>query len=198
MLDGQYKEYFTAEYLKHLLDSYHAFGPIIGISLPFIEAFLPFLPLVVFVVANASAFGLLNGFIYSLTGSCLGAVLLFYIIRRFGQKRFFSFLNTHVKVRKTINWIERHGFGPIFLLFCFPFTPSVLIIIVAGLSRVSIIQFLLALVLGKTVMIFTISFIGQDITSFFHSPLKTIIVIASMGLLWLGGKGLERKFNLNK
>lgn len=52
-----------------------------------------------------------------------------------------------------MGWIERKGFAPIFVIFCFPFTPSALINVVAGLSRISVKQFGLALAFGKLVMI---------------------------------------------
>jgi len=49
---------FTHENITSFFESYKAFGPIVAILLPLIEAFLPFLLLVAFAVANANAFGL--------------------------------------------------------------------------------------------------------------------------------------------
>ena len=51
-------EWFEVDKIIELSQHYRALGPLIGILLPFIESFLPFLPLFVFVFANASAFGL--------------------------------------------------------------------------------------------------------------------------------------------
>ena len=51
-------EWLDADKIIELSQHYKALGPLIGILLPFIEAFLPFLPLVVFVIANAGAYGL--------------------------------------------------------------------------------------------------------------------------------------------
>lgn len=96
-----------------------------------------------------------------------------------------------------MGWIERKGFAPIFILFCFPFTPSALINVVAGLSRISIRQFVLALALGKLVMIFILSYIGSDLTSFIHKPVKTIIVIGVIFTLWYVGKKIEVKLELH-
>ena len=53
--------YLTEEQLTEWFQSYRAL-PAAAAALPFIEAFLPFLPLVVFVVANTNAFGLWEGF----------------------------------------------------------------------------------------------------------------------------------------
>ncbi|MEH7460010.1 hypothetical protein CON65_17020 [Bacillus pseudomycoides] len=191
------KEYFSVENMDHLVESYRAFGPILGIGLPMVEALIPALPLIVFVMANAVAFGLWLGFFYSWFGSVLGALIVFFVIRRFGRSRFFSFLNKHAKVRSAMGWIERKGFAPIFVLFCFPFTPSALINVVAGLSRISIKQFGLALAFGKLVMIFILSYIGHDLTSFIHNPVKTVVVIGVIFILWYIGKKIEVKLELH-
>lgn len=191
------KEYFSAENMNQLVESYRAFGPLLGIGLPMVEAIIPALPLIVFVMANAVAFGLWFGFLYSWIGSVLGALIVFSVIRRFGRTRFFSFVNKHPKVRKAMGWIERKGFAPIFILFCFPFTPSALINVVAGLSRISRKQFVLALALGKLVMVFILSYIGSDLTSFIHKPVKTIIVLGVIFILWYVGKKIEVKLELH-
>lgn len=174
-----------------LIQDYRSFGPIPGLVLPIIEAFLPFLPLFVFVTANASAFGLGWGFLFSWIGACTGALLVFSIVRKYGQKRFLSFLKNHKQVKRLVDWVDRHGFGPLFLLMCFPFTPSAVVNIVAGLSRISIYQYGVAVLAGKMVMIFSISYIGHDIPSLIHNPKKTIILGIVIVILWYIGKRIE-------
>ncbi|UOY92082.1 TVP38/TMEM64 family protein [Ectobacillus sp. JY-23] len=192
------QQYFTIENMQQLLQSYRNFGPMAGILLPMLEAFLPFLPLFAFIMANAAAYGLWGGFFYSWLGSCIGSLLLFLLIRSFGRHRFFGFVNRHPKVRKSMSWIERKGFGPIFLLFCLPFSPSALINVVAGLSRISKKQFVLALLLGKVVMILGMSYIGYDIFSFVKKPIKTLIVAGIVFVLWYIGKKIEIRLELGK
>jgi uncharacterized membrane protein YdjX (TVP38/TMEM64 family) len=189
------KAWFTLENIMDLIQEYRSFGPIPGVVLPMIEAFLPFLPLVLFVMANASAFGLWLGFLYSWLGSCLGALLLFLLIRKYGQKRVFSFLSKHPKVRKLMDWVDRHGFGPLFLLLCFPFTPSVVVNIVAALSKISIYQYMLAVAIGKMVMIFTMSFVGYDLHSLITQPYRTAVVFLVIFILWYVGKRIEVRLN---
>ncbi|MGG3563518.1 TVP38/TMEM64 family protein [Neobacillus rhizosphaerae] len=190
------KAWFTLENIMSLIQEYRALGPLPGILLTIIEAFLPFLPLFLFVMANASAFGLWLGFLYSWIGTCIGALLVFLLVRRYGQGRLLSFLQRHPKVRKLMDWVERHGFGPLFLLLCFPFTPSAVVNIVAGLSKISTAQYMLAVCIGKMVMIFTISFIGYDIHSLITKPFRTVIVFLVIFILWYIGKRIE--FRLNK
>lgn len=178
-----------------LIKQYRSLGPLPGILLPMLEAFLPFLPLFLFVMANASAFGLWWGFLFSWLGACVGALLLFFVIRRFGQRRLLSFLPKHPKVRKLMDWVDRHGFGPLFILLCFPFTPSAIVNIVAGLSKISMYQYMLAVFIGKMVMIFTISFVGYDLHSLITKPYRTIMVVGIIFILWYVGKRIEVRLN---
>lgn len=181
------------DYIMQLLSDYESLGPLPGILLPFIEAFLPFLPLVVFVFANAAAYGLLEGFLLSWSGAALGAIVVFTIIRRLGDKKIFRAISKNKQVTKVTNWLEKRGFGPLFLLMCFPFSPSAIINVVAGLSNVSRQQFILAVLLGKSVMIFSIAYVGSSILEFAQKPVKTIVVGAGIGLFWLLGKYIEKR-----
>ncbi|MED1470253.1 TVP38/TMEM64 family protein [Bacillus salipaludis] len=189
------KEWFSLDNIMDLIKQYRSLGPLPGILLPMLEAFLPFLPLFLFVMANASAFGLWWGFLFSWLGACVGALLLFFVIRRFGQRRLLSFLPKHPKVRKLMDWVDRHGFGPLFILLCFPFTPSAVVNIVAGLSKISMYQYMLAVFIGKMVMIFTISFVGYDLHSLITKPYRTIIVVGVIFILWYVGKRIEVRLN---
>lgn len=191
------KEYATLENITNLLEQYRSLGPLPGIFLPMAEAFLPIFPLFLFVLANAAAFGLWKGFLISWIGATTGAFLVFIIVRRLGQQRFFRFLRKHHQVQKIMNWLERHGFGPLFLLLCFPFSPSSVINVVAGLSRIGIYQFLLAVILGKVVMIFTVSFVGYDIISLVKNPGKTAVVLIFIAILWVIGKRIEIRLQKN-
>ncbi|NQD67812.1 TVP38/TMEM64 family protein [Bacillus haikouensis] len=189
------KEWFTLENIMELVQQYRALGPFAGILLPMLEAFLPFLPLVVFVMANANAFGLWFGFLFSWIGAAAGALLVFLLVKRYGDTRLFRFLQNNRQVNRLTRWVDKHGFGPLFLLLCFPFTPSALVNVVAGLSGISIAQYMLAVLTGKMVMIFTISFIGYDIISLVQKPIRTVIVGVIIFILWIIGKQIEIRLN---
>lgn len=146
-----------------------------------------------FVLANSVVYGLLRGFLYSWIGSVIGAVSIFLIIRRLGDKKPFRAITKQKQVKRVIVWVEEHGFGPLFLLMCFPFSPSAVINVVSGLSKVSRQQFILAVLLGKSVMIFTISYVGSSIASFAQNPVKSIVVGICILLFWILGKYLERR-----
>ncbi|PLT27710.1 TVP38/TMEM64 family protein [Peribacillus deserti] len=189
------KEWMTLENIYDLINEYRSLGPLPGILLPMLEAFLPFLPLVVFVLANANAFGLWLGFLVSWIGSCAGALLVFWLVRKYGQGRFLQFIQRHRQVRRLMDWVDRHGFGPLFIMLCFPFTPSAMVNVVAGLSHISPLQYGLAVLAGKMVMVFSISFVGYDLASLIHKPVRTVIVLTVIFLLWFVGKRIEARLN---
>ncbi|MBD7942987.1 MULTISPECIES: TVP38/TMEM64 family protein [Psychrobacillus] len=186
-------DWFSLDTLTNLTHDYRALGPIFGILLPFLEAFLPFLPLVVFIVANVAAYGLLFGFLISWVGSFVGAYTVFLVIRKYGRARVLGFITRHERIQKLILWVERNGFGPLFLLICFPFTPSALVNIVAGLSNIKKHTYLWTVASGKLIMIFVVSFIGSDLKALVTQPIRTAIVVIVIAILWFIGKRVEKR-----
>lgn len=47
----------TQEQVQYWFDLFGSLGYIVGFLLPFIEAFIPVLPIIVFVIVNVNAFG---------------------------------------------------------------------------------------------------------------------------------------------
>ena len=188
-------EWFTVENMEHIAAQYRTLGPIMGILLPFLEAFLPFLPLVVFVVANASAFGLWIGFLLSWLGSVAGSYAVFLLVRHFGKHPKLRFVTNSKKVQKFIKWVDMNGISPLFVLLCFPFTPSVIVNIVAGLSHIHKKYYLIVLLAGKFVMIFGMSVLGYDLKSLITSPVRLISAGVAIVLLWWIGKLMEKRLN---
>lgn len=184
----------TLEQIEQFLEKLSGLGPLPGILAPFAETFIPFLPLVLIIAANVNIYGFGFGILFTWIGVITGAICLFLICRRFGgtfgawiQKRF-------PKIKSFFNWVEKKSFTPLFLLYCFPFTPSVVITMVSGLSRVPFHTFLVAIIFGKSVMILSIALISFDITNLFTHPWRIIVSILGIILLWFGGKKLESHY----
>lgn len=188
-------DWFSMDTLTEITNQYRALGPIIGFLLPFIEAFLPFLPIFAFVIANADAYGFWFGFLLSWSGTVTGSYLLFLLIRKYGRSRFLRFMTKHKRIQRLINWVDRNGFGPLFVLLCFPFTPSSIVNIVAGLSKMKKQHYFWTLVAGKFIMIITITYIGYDLRSLITNPMKTAVIALVIILLWFAGKHLEKRLD---
>ncbi|OPA76102.1 hypothetical protein BVG16_17955 [Paenibacillus selenitireducens] len=192
-----YVSQLDMQQIEALLEKYSALGPLPGILLPFLEAFLPFLPLFIIAAGNASAYGLGLGFLYSWIGSVLGALILFLLARRFGGRLNDYLSRKYPKAEHFFHWVEQRGFTPLFILYCFPFTPSFFINIASGMSRVPLGIFLSAIMLGKGVMIFLMSFVGHDWQGFASQPWRIIALVVGLIILWLGGKRVEKRFQIN-
>lgn len=185
-------EFFN--YIIDLLDKYENLGPLPGILLPFIEAFLPFLPIFVFVMANSAAYGLFKGFLYSWIGASFGSIGVFITIRKFSGNRLIRRIRNNEQVEKITSWVDRRGFGLLFVLLCFPFAPSAVINVVAALGKISLQRFMLAVFLGKSVMIFSLAYIGVSIFEFAKKPVQTTIIVACIVVFWFVGKYIEKLF----
>ncbi len=177
---------------QEIAGEHRIIGTFIALLLPMIEAFLPFLPLAAFVVANATAYGLWLGFLLSWGGAVIGSYCVFLIIRKYGHNRFFGFITNRPSIQKLIRWVEMQGFTPLFILLCFPFTPSSVVNVVAGLSNLKKKSYLLTIMSAKFVMILVISWIGSDLQSLITKPWKTVLIIFAILIMWLGGKWVEK------
>lgn len=185
----------TLEQIEQFLKSLSSFGPLPGILVPLLEAFLPFLPLIVIIAANVNIYGFGFGMLFSWVGIVLGGTSIFGLCRKFGHRFRARVEKRYAVVAKIFNWIESKGFTPLFLLSCFPFTPSVLITIVAALSKLPFRSFLVAVALGKAVMVLVIGLLSFDITNLVNHPWRIIASVVGIALLWFGGKRLERRYN---
>lgn len=185
----------TLEQIEQFLESLSSLGPLPGILVPLLEAFLPFLPLIVIIAANVNIYGIGFGILFSWIGIVCGAACIFAIFRKFGHKLRKRLENRYSTMEKIFGWIESKGFTPLFLLSCFPFTPSVLITFVAALSKLPFRSFMIAIALGKSVMVLIIALLSFDITNLLTEPWRIIVSLIGVAVLWIGGKKLEQRYN---
>jgi uncharacterized membrane protein YdjX (TVP38/TMEM64 family) len=166
-----------ANYTEVFLKYVEQIGPAAGVMLPIIEAFIPILPLVGFVIINVAVFGFFMGYLYSWIGNCLGSLLLFMLIRKIGGKKIENKIEKS-KYKGTLEKIRKKNLTVLFFLYCFPFTPSFLISGTAALTNMNTQQFILALLPSKFVMILSLAFIGQNVNSYFENPARSMFFIA--------------------
>lgn len=185
---------FNVDTWDYWLEEYADLGPLLGIGLPMLESFFPPLPLFAIVAGNAAAFGFWLGMLLSWIGTVGGSFIVFLIFRSFSKKKIHAFLEKHPKAEKFFHWVERKGFTPIFMLYSFPFSPSSLVSITAGVSTVPLFTYLTALAMGKAVVVFIMSFIGYDIFDIFQEPWRLILSVAIVVVLWLLGKRVEKRY----
>ncbi len=173
------------EFWFKLLIEYRDLGPIAPIAFIMLESIFPFLPLVLIVAFNISAYGSFWGFIYSLIGNICGSLLVFFIFRFFKHQPFMNRFVHRKRVEKWLQWVlQQH---PSFLAFLFssPFTPSSFVNISFGLSGYSKRLFTLSMIIGKTfLMLFLLSF-GASLNVINEKPYLMILVLAGYGIVYL-------------
>lgn len=189
----------TEQGIETLFQKFEDLGFIVGFLLVFIEAFLPFLPLVVIVILNINSYGIIVGFLVSYTASVAGSYLVFLIVRNLFRNPAQRYIEKHDKLNKMLQFIDKRGFTFLFILLSLPFTPSSVVNVITALSNIRRDVYLYILLASKFIMILSMTLVGYDITSFFDSPVKLIISLVFLAVLYLLSKWyqkyLERKMN---
>lgn len=180
--------------LQRWLEEYSQLGPLPGIFAPMLESFIPILPLLAILIANASAYGLWWGFLLSWIGVNAGCACVFLLSRRFGQPFRGYISRKFPKANRFFHYIETRGFTPIFVFSFLPFSPSFMVNMVSGISNVPFHTFMTAVVLGKTIMIFLVSLIGYDVFSLWSEPVRLILAAVLLVGGWLIGKTVESRY----
>ncbi|CAI6080500.1 TVP38/TMEM64 family protein [Cohnella sp. JJ-181] len=179
------------EDLLAFLDQYRSFGPLPGILLTFLKSFIPPLPTILIVGVNAAVYGLWLGFLYSWIGIVLGCLVTFAVIRKIADRPYWQRWAERPRVSKGMRWVRRNAFSYVFLLSLFPVGPFVVINIAAALARMRFRSFAVAILLGKAVMVFLISFIGHDPARFLRHPEEAIYALLFVAATWWVGRRVE-------
>lgn len=185
----------TPEGLEYLFEQFSELGIIVGILLVIIEAFLPVLPLFAIVVININSFGIIIGFLISYAGTVCGSYLVFFVIRYLFREKAQKYIMKHEKLQKMLTFIDERGFSLMLIFLALPFTPTAVVNIVAALSNVKKKVYLLILVAAKAIMILSMSLVGYDVAAFFDSPVRLVISLVFLVLLYLFSKWYQKYIN---
>lgn len=182
-------DYFTEQNIEMFLERFRALGPLPGVLITFMKSFVPPLPTIVIVGANAAIYGMWLGFLYSWIGLVSGCLLTFFIVRKATDAPFVLRWAAKPKVQKAMVWARRNGFSFVFLLSMLPVGPFVVVNMAAGLTRMPAASFTAAVALGKAVMVFCVSYIGTHLSDFAEQPLKLLgVALFIAASLWLNRK----------
>ncbi|SEK34260.1 Uncharacterized membrane protein YdjX, TVP38/TMEM64 family, SNARE-associated domain [Paenibacillus sp. cl141a] len=186
--------YFTQSNLEWFLDQFRALGPLPGILLTFLKSFIPPMPTIVIVGVNAAVYGLWAGFLYSWIGMVAGCLTTFLLVRKISGTPLIERWAKKPKVLRGMRWIQRNGFSYVFLLGILPVGPFVAVNVAAGLARMNVMSYLMAVTLGKGIMVFCVSYIGANLSDFMAEPFKLLGVLAFILLSLWGSRKLDSYF----
>lgn len=180
--------------LEEWFDAFRQFGYIPGFIMLYLRAIVPVLPLTLYVVLLIHAYGLFPGIIISWLGIVSGTFTVFLICKKFVNTIRMEKLKSRKSVQRLISFIDRQGLIPLFVLLCFPFTPNTLINIIASLSHIKIKYYFFVLVISKLISITILGVMGKEIFTIFTNPLRALIMIVLLVVLWFISKKVEKHF----
>ncbi|SHJ52545.1 Uncharacterized membrane protein YdjX, TVP38/TMEM64 family, SNARE-associated domain [Dethiosulfatibacter aminovorans DSM 17477] len=181
-------KYMSQENIDLVINFIDRFGVLAGIGLPVLESFIPLLPLVLFVTLNVFFFGFFGGYMLSWIGNCAGSILLFMFIRYIRRKRHMINIRKDTRYHRIKKRISDNDFTFLFVLLCFPFTPSSVVTLIAAVSDIKLEHFIIALLPSKLIMVLSLAFIGFNISSFWENPARSIVFLASILIINMAGK----------
>ncbi|EJE26247.1 TVP38/TMEM64 family protein [Staphylococcus epidermidis] len=180
--------------LEEWFDAFRQFGYIPGFIMLYLRAIVPVLPLTLYVVLLIHAYGLFPGIIISWLGIVSGTFTVFLICKKFVNTIRMKKLKSRKSVQRLISFIDRQGLIPLFVLLCFPFTPNTLINIIASLSHIKIKYYFFVFVISKLISITILGVMGKEIFTIFTNPLRALIMIVLLVVLWFISKKVEKHF----
>lgn len=134
--------YLDQERLRELVQGYGTLGPVVFIALYAIAPSL-FLPALPFAVVAGVLFGPLWGVIYAITGATGGATIAF-LIGRYAGRQWIENKLTGPKWQKLDKDVERLGWKMVAFTRLIPLFPFNLLNYAFGLTRVRLLQYVLA------------------------------------------------------
>lgn len=186
----------TLEFWQTLLDSFGDLGPLAPIFLAMVESFFPPLPLIAIVALNVAAHGGLFGFVYSWVGVMLGGTLMFLFWRRVLKQFFWKFASRSQKLEKAEQWVSRFDVSSLFMLSVLPFTPSSFMHFAFGISDFDEKRYLIAMLLGKGVMVAMMALFGQSLVRSMKNPVYLVLAVVIWGAMYWGSKRFCKKHDL--
>lgn len=117
-------------------------------------------PLILVITINITIFGFINGFLWSWITSVVASFIVYYCARYIFQEIIIEKLN-----KKLIKKIDTNGFAYVFQARIFPFVPTSIVNILAGVSTIKIIPFIIATSIGNFLYFFVLALIPAGILS---------------------------------
>lgn len=173
-------------------------GVLFGFFIVYIECLIPVLPLSVFIALNVNAFGFFIGVLISWISTCLGCVSCYYLYVFLGDKLTKKFMTkkTYNKIKDKIDKFRDIKFSQLVLVITVPFTPSFLINLLAGLSKMDKEKFFLGLLVGKIFTIIFWGYIGKTLIESLTDVKALIYIGVTLVVAYIISKIVTKKFGI--
>lgn len=187
-------EFFSYENLIGFTEFMREIGPIGGVLLIMLEGILTFLPQSLFVALNVYFYGFWVGSLASYTGTVIISILTYFIFSKIANTKFVSKWLERPNIKKVSNWLKKNRFIFLTIYFSTPITSASAMCMACGLAKVEFKKFILPMLIGKIMLITSISLIGKNMMSFLENPiLSTSIIIIIFVIYFIASKFVEEK-----
>ncbi|MGM9926828.1 MAG: TVP38/TMEM64 family protein [Bacillus sp. (in: firmicutes)] len=146
------------------------------------------IPLILVISLNVTLFGFGAGFLWAWFTSVIAAIIIFVAVRYF----FHEWVKGKVN-QKQLDKLEKHGFVFVFQARIFPFVPTSLINILAGLSTISFVHFTCATILGNFLYFFVLALIPAGLLSANVNEYVIAGVVLILFIIYYGYKLFYKK-----
>ena len=153
-----------------------------------IQNSLTVFPLILVITINLSLFGFINGFLWSWFTSVLASIIVFYGVRYIFQGMIIEKFNAKLIVK-----VDANGFAYLFQARLFPFVPTSLVNMLAGLSTIRIMPFTIATAIGNFLYFFALALIPAGIIKADLNEYVVWVIILVAVLLYYLFKLLRKK-----
>ncbi|MFS0636604.1 VTT domain-containing protein [Mesobacillus foraminis] len=148
------------EQLLVLLEENLAYAYLVMFIVMVVQNSFTIIPLLLVISLNIGLFGFWNGFLWSWMTSVVAAVFIFISVKYLFQSKLTQRFHPELVER-----VEREGFAYVFRGRIFPFIPTSLVNILAGLSTITFRHFLLGTIYGNFLYFFVLSLIPAGLLS---------------------------------
>lgn len=180
------------EAVSAYLQSYGAWGPTILFVLMVAQVFIAVIPGHALMVTAGYAYGM-TGLFVVITSTILGSQIAFFIARNYGRSLIYRLASTQI-IERWDGMARNQGTMFYFFSFVLPIFPSDLMCYVAGLGKIAPRKFLLANILGRSVVAISITVIGMY---GLNPPLAFwLITIGGLAALFIGWFIFKKRKNM--
>jgi uncharacterized membrane protein YdjX (TVP38/TMEM64 family) len=145
-------ENLTPERIRTLTNNNILLILFVMFGIMFLQNLLNFIPIILVMSANVALFGLWKGFLFSLICSVIASTIIFIIFRYI-----FKDFKAPTKFDAYREKIENNGFLYVLIARLIPIMPTNIINMVAGVSSIKLIHYVLATVIGNGIYTLIIS-----------------------------------------
>lgn len=151
-----------------------SYALIVSLFIMIIQNSFTVIPLILVITLNFYSFGFFYGFLWSWLSSVIAAMIIFLAIRFWFQ----DFVHSKVKNHQDmLDKIEHKGMRYVIYGRVFPFFPTSILNIIAGVSNISLRPFTIGTAIGNFFYFFILALIPYGVFSTNINPLALIIIV---------------------